>query len=324
MVQSPIFAGGSAPPAGPGGPARPLRVGVGRASAHHGELLQGVFEDERGRLHRGLITLPLPTLSTTATLWPRAQARGIRTRPAGRVKAARAAALTLGHLGYRDVGGDLTLEGAIPLGHGYGSSTADVIAAIRAVAASAGRRLTRSLISRLAVRAETASDAVAYGDDVVLFAQREGTVIEHLAGEYPPYHVVSLGPLGGCEVDTLRLPPARYDASEIGQFRVLRGLARHAVERQDPRLLGRVATASALISQRHLAKPHLAAALRLAEEHGACGVQVAHSGSLIGILIEPGGSMAERTAAALLGAAREAGFAGASVFALDDARGVLP
>src|SRR3546814_10991721 len=49
---------------------RRLQVGVGRAMAHHGELLQGVFEGDDGRLHRGLITLSLAAQQSTVTFWP--------------------------------------------------------------------------------------------------------------------------------------------------------------------------------------------------------------------------------------------------------------
>src|ERR1700685_620389 len=37
-----------------------LDVGVGYAPAHHGELLQGMFDDGTGGLRRALVTLPQP------------------------------------------------------------------------------------------------------------------------------------------------------------------------------------------------------------------------------------------------------------------------
>lgn len=283
--------------------------------AHHGELLQGVFEGADGRLHRGLVTLPLPSLQARATFWPRGQG-SIATRPAGRSKAARAAELALAHLGLAGQGGELTLESEIPLGHGYGSSTADVIATLRAVAAAAGTTLRRATLARLAAAAEGASDAIAYGTQAVLFAQREGRVLEHLGPELPPLVVVGL--VSGREraVDTLALAPARYDSGEIELFRALRGLLRCAVERQDPWLLGRVATASARIGQRHLPKPRFERALRLAREQGACGLQVSHSGSLMGLLLDGQAPEVAVRAAALVREARRAGFRRASAFAL--------
>lgn len=76
-------ANGTEEPAG-----RKLQVGVGKAIAHHGELLQGVFEGEDRRLHRALLTLPLAVKQSTITFWPKVQS-GINTRPADRRKSLR-------------------------------------------------------------------------------------------------------------------------------------------------------------------------------------------------------------------------------------------
>jgi uncharacterized protein involved in propanediol utilization len=295
---------------------RPLTIGVGRASAHHGEFLQGVFEGNDGRLHRGLVTLPFTAQESLATFWPRDEG-GIRTRPANRTKAAHAATLTLDHVGIARGGGELTIESAILVGHGYGSSTADVIASIRAVAAAANVTLRQSTVAQLAVAAEGASDAIAYSDQALLFAHREGRTIEHFGGEFPPLIVVGLRDGNDQPIDTLRLRRARYDSEEIGLFQALRGLAYRAIRQQDPRLLGQVATISARISQRHLPKAHFNAVLEIALEHGACGVQVAHSGTLLGILLDAEAPEVALRAAALAKKVRDAGFKGVQTFSLN-------
>ena len=300
---------------------QPLSVATARASAHHGELLQGVFDDGEGRLHRGLVTLPLPSQESTVTFWPR-EGSGIRTRPESRTKAARAAELTLGHLGLGGQGGDLTIESAILIGHGYGSSTADVTATIRAVAASAGTTLLQSTVARLAVAAEGASDAIAYQDQAILFAHREGRPIEHFGGEFPSLFVVGFRGADDQPVDTLGMRRARYDSEEIETFRTLRGLACRSVRLQDPMLLGRVATLSACISQRHLPKAHFETVLALSQWFGACGVQVAHSGTLIGILLDANAPRATSRAGEIAKTAIDAGFADVQMFSLN-AEGAL-
>ena len=303
-------------------PDRGLQVGTGTAIAHHGEFLQGVFEGSDARLHRGLITVPMPTRQAVATFWPRT-GTAIRTRPAGLSKALRAAELTLARLGLAHAGGDLTIQSAICVGHGYGSSTADVVASIRAVAAAAGKQLTASSVCAIAVAAEGASDAIAYADQAVLFAQREGRVLEFLAGEFPPLVIVGLRSIGQGPVDTLGQPAARYDSGEIEQFRVLRGLAGHAIAHRDARLLGRVASMSAQISQRHLPKPHFETVRQIAAHHRACGVQVAHSGSLMGVLLDASEPGVAARAAAVADSARRANFAEIQIFQLN-ADGAVP
>jgi uncharacterized protein involved in propanediol utilization len=83
------------------------------------------------------------------------------------------------------------------------------------------------------------------------------------------------------------MPRARYSPPEIELFRVLRGLASRAMEDQDPALLGRVATISSQVSQRHLPKPGFEHLLQLAEETRACGIQVSHSGTVAGLVFDP-------------------------------------
>lgn len=262
-----------------------MMIGQASAIAHHGELLQGVFRIGGGGLRRGLITLPYSDLKSRATFWPSHSSR-ITVRPSALKKAARAAALTLDHLGLEGVGGELTIEkSTIPVGHGYGSSTADVVAAIKATARSASRCLTRATVCKLAVEAEGASDAIAYGSQPVLFAHREGTIVEFMPGDFPRIIVVG-GQSRSGPINTDDLPPARYSNREIEEFSILRALAVAAIRHNDARKLCHVARMSAEMSQRHLPKPDYEKIRAIAERFDADGIQVAHSGSLIGILFD--------------------------------------
>ncbi len=290
--------------------------GAATAIAHHGELVQGVFEDDGGRLHRALVTLPLTKLHSDAT-FTRTEPSALTTNPACKSKAAAAARLVLKHLGTNQ-GGILSIRSNIPIGHGYGSSTADVVAAIRAVAAAHDVHLSPSRVGFLAVAAEQASDAIAFDDQTVLFAQREGQVLEDFGGSLPPLLVVGFKANGGMPIDTLRLPPARYNSAEIQQFRVVRALVSRAVRYQDPYCAGRAATVSAQISQQHLPKHDFKRVIEIAEEAGACGVQVAHSGSLIGILFDLTGTNVRRLAQRVATAAQQAGFSDVEFHEIND------
>jgi uncharacterized protein involved in propanediol utilization len=280
-------------------------VGIGFAPAHHGELLQGMFLDEAGVPHRALVTLPQPALGTRAVFRPSYTHGGV-LGPPELIKVRRAAILTLGQLpGYRSPakGGQIEITSTVPRGIGMGSSTSDVTATIRAVADSHGHPLSREEVAKLAVLAECASDSVMMDDQVVLFAQREAAVLETFGQQLPPMLVLGCDTAPEEKVDTLRLPPAPYDAEEIARFGVLRAAMRRAVAKSDVALLGRVATASARINQRYLPKPQLELLLRLSERHGSCGVQVAHSGTVAGLIFdaraEPVAERIERCAEAL-------------------------
>ncbi|EDY50606.1 GHMP kinase, partial [Streptomyces clavuligerus] len=161
-------------------------VGTGQAPCHHGEILQGVFRDGTGRARHALVTLPLDGPGTRARFVrrPGSPPEELSVVPPDRTKALRAAALTLRECalrrGERPCGGTLRLRGDIPVGLGMGSSTSDVIAAVRAVADSYGLRLPPSAVARLAVGAERASDPLMLDGRPLLFAQREGRVLEVL------------------------------------------------------------------------------------------------------------------------------------------------
>lgn len=294
---------------------------TGHAIAHHGELLQGVFEDDQCRLHRGLVTLPLDSMRSTAVLVLEASGN-LHVEPGSHVKALRATRLALEYLGHPTLGGSLSIESDIPVGHGYGSSTADVVSSIRAVAAAFGVKLLPSTVSRIAVAAETAADAIAFESAAVLFAQREGVVLEHFGGSLPPVVLVGFKANAAAAINTVELAPARYCAEEIQLFRALRGMVARAVRYQDPRLLGRVATLSAHVSQRHLPKPHFGFVNDLAHHHHACGVQVAHSGTLIGIMLDAGSAGHCAHAQAIVAALKTANFRDIGVFSINGARSV--
>jgi len=297
-------------------------VGVGYAPAHHGELLQGMFGDPAGQPRRALVTLPQPGRGTRAAFHPSYSHGGVLGPPA-MTKVRRAAMLALrGFANYPAAakGGRVEISSNIPCGVGMGSSTSDVTATIRAVADFHGVQLAEDEVARLAVTAECASDSIMIDDRVVLFAHRDGVVLETFGHRLPPMYVLSCDTEPAARVDTLRLRPADYDESEVANFGVLRAALRRAVVLADAALLGRVATASSRINQRYLPKPHLELLLQRCLQHGGCGIQVAHSGTVAGLLFDAVPPDAEhrlrRCAAQLRASAAELGIAVTGLFAV--------
>ncbi|MBP2586907.1 uncharacterized protein involved in propanediol utilization [Streptomyces sp. PvR006] len=285
---SPVTASGS-PVTGTGSPV----TGTGHAPCHHGELLQGVFLDADGRRCAGLVTLPLAGPGSRADFVrrPGTPPEELTVVPADRAKAARAAGLAVAECareaGLPPSGGQLRLTGDVPVGLGMGSSTSDVIATVRAVADAYGLRLAPAAVARLAVAAERASDPLMLDARPVLFAQREGRVLEVLGPALPPLAVVGCVLGGGAPVDTLALPVQKVTDTDVQEYERLRVLLRRAIASGDVRLLGRVATASARRAQHVLRHPEFETLTAIARRSGAAGVQIAHSGAVAGVLFDP-------------------------------------
>lgn len=124
---------------------------------------------------------------------------------------------------------------------------------------------------RIAVAAETASDSTLFTQQAVLFAQRDGEVIEAFRKSLPRISLVSVNCAPDTEISTLDFQPAQYLPEDIEAFRPLRSLLRVAIDTGDLRALGRVTTASALINQRFLPKRDLHQIQAIADSCGAIG-----------------------------------------------------
>ena len=266
-------------------------VGQGSAEQHHGELLQGaVWRDDE--LVPCLITMPGRGVGSTARF--RAGGHGLHggsleVVPAWKQKAATAARLTLAFIG-APAAGRLEVECSVATGVGLGSSTCDVVAAIRAVAAAYGASLDAGTVARLAIEAEGASDPIMFDHEMVLFAQRQGRVLESFGSWVPRFAVMSFDadPAAG-GVDTLSLPVPAYTSADLTAFETMVARAREAFGRRDAgarAILAAIATESATLNQRFLRLRNFAALRRLVDESGALGLQISHSGTIGGLLFD--------------------------------------
>jgi uncharacterized protein involved in propanediol utilization len=258
---------------------------VGTAESHHGELLQGALQSDEGVV-RCLITMPFRHIGSVVRYTP-IDGHPLEVSPAWKTKAARAARLTLAQIG-RPAQGLLQIECALQVGLGRGSSTADVVAAIRAVCAGYGETLEPQSIARIAVAAESAVDPIMFEDEMVVFAQRQGIVLESLGRWLPAFDVLSLDmEPGSGGIDTLGVPLPEYTERELAYLEDLLAQARQAFRRNDRTAIAQLATESARLNQRFLPMERFAKICRVAQCHGALGVQISHSGTLAGVLFEP-------------------------------------
>lgn len=264
------------------------RAGHGTGMGHHGEIIQGYFDVAGAPVGAtyGLVTLPCPQLSSEAWVRRVDHAPGSVSGVRGHSKAKAAAIATLKAFDATEIGLRLDVRSTIPVGHGFGSSSADVVATIRAVCELLDVGITPDALAGLAVAAEVAADPIMF-DGVVLFAQRVGLVIEELGEHLPRLQVLGFySAQDSPGVDTLGRPPIQYSSEERREFTRLRGRLAAAVRDGDAAGLGQVASASTEISNRHLAVRQRDTFLEFAEIVGAAGLQVAHSGDIAGLLFD--------------------------------------
>lgn len=265
------------------------RAGVGFAGRHHGEILQGARwpPGDHGVTEPVpfLVTMPVPEHGSRARFVPR-PGELLEVEPAWKVKAARAARCALDFLGERRSGGRLSVDCPVPPGLGLGSSTSDVVAAIRAVCDAHGALIEPRQLARLAVETERAIDPIMF-EEAVLFDPRQGRVLEHWQGGLPEFFVVSVDtdPLGG-GIDTLSLAVPRYTRAELTEYEELIRRARAAFRARDALAMAEVATRSAELNQRILPMRGFAELLALAHQAGCLGLQIAHSGTVAGFLFD--------------------------------------
>lgn len=264
---------------------RVYQLGIASTYGHHGELIQGVFKNEDGKLVNGLVTLPYKNAKSKAEFYCD-NSYSIKLLDGTKKKAKKAAELTGKYLTGKVIGGTLSIENETPIGKGLGSSTTDVVCTIKAVAESLGYILSNNEVAMLAVKAETASDSIMFSDNAVLFAQRHGTVIKNFGKVLPNMYVLGIE-VDHSKVDTLSIEPPIYSEEEIILFSMLLKLLENGIRNQDVSLIGKVATTSSIINQKYLPKPNLTNLIRIVYKNKVAGIQVAHSGTVVGIIFDP-------------------------------------
>ena len=182
-------------------------------------------------------------------------------------------------------GGRLLITSQLPEGKGMASSSADLIATIRATSKAIGRAVTPRTAESF-LRTIEPTDGLMYRD-VVAFYHRRVELYRCLAA--PPALTI-VGVDEGGAVDTVSFNATRppITAGERREYTRLLDLLAVALARGDLATVGRVATRSAEMNQARCPKRYLDRLLRHLPAGGGLGVVVAHSGTVLGILISNG------------------------------------
>ena len=292
---------------------RPAAVSAERSCiTHHGELIQGGLR-RNGAIRPALVTLPRRDRVATCRL-ELFEAERLEVAPQCNSKALNAARIALDRFGRPRATGRLTLTSGVETGLGLGSSTADVVSAIRACASALGVTPTAEEMAAIAVEAELAVDPLMFESQALLFAPRTGEVIEDWGDWYPDYTIFSCNLAEeGMRIDTLLLSPV-YPEEEADRFEEIVGQARSGFARRDPALIAEAATRSAILNQSRLTLPRFTALESLARDAGALGIQVAHSGTVGGVLLDPEDSEIEDRIALLAAGWKRLGGGGFDMF----------
>jgi L-threonine kinase len=255
-------------------------LGMGYCPLVLGECVQGRLGDGT----HFLITSPIGLFSWAEFTADLALGRLV-VEPADRTKSLRAVAR---YLAEQDLPAAGALRMATPLdpGQGFGTSTADIAAALRAAAAAWGRAVAPEDIARIAIGIEPTDGSMYPG--CVAFAHRRGVLLESL-GSLPPFEAL-VACTGGI-VDTLafdeRRRDFRYCAEDERELVRAWDMMRYANSHGDVALVARATTISARINEQLLPKPFFSELLRFVELSGVDGLMTAHSGTALALVFDP-------------------------------------
>jgi L-threonine kinase len=179
----------------------------------------------------------------------------------------------------------------LDVGKGMGSSTADIVAASRALAAVADRTLSAEQLARIATSIESSDGSMYPG--LVAFNQKTGDVLEQFEW-WPQFVILMITPL-----QVFNTESADFSGKEKfgDQFNEILDRLRTAASRRDVLAFAAAATRSATINQQFVPNPYYAVLEDRIDGFGALGINVGHTGTVLGLLFDATDGSAMKAAA---------------------------
>ncbi|MCG6939938.1 MAG: hypothetical protein LJE69_01635 [Thiohalocapsa sp.] len=261
---------------GPARAAMQRRTGAGSAFASFGEVVQGRRADGEDFL----ITLPVD-------LWSRC--RAVRGQVAGRsrvvaplTKSRRAGEAMLRALGLgQGVELHVELERDMPVGKGLSSSTADMLAVVRACEHLFGVSVGREVVSRLFADIEP-HDALHYATSVA-YNHRRGRLLARL--DYvPDFRIIAVDAGGAVCTETYNRD-LHYAPRLVAEYQRLYQRTLAAFAARDDAAIARCAQRSTELHVGRTGNGFLQYLLERAPGLDVLGVLAAHSGTCAGLLL---------------------------------------
>jgi len=269
----------------------PWRVSTGTAAGTCGELVQG-FTAEGEPFH---VTCPI-SKSATVTVTVRSAPEfsisqiDLKLSKLGQSLRATAELLELEPLEIR-----VEHWSDLDIGKGMGSSTADIVAAARALAGVTDRPLSSSDLGKIATSIESSDGSMYPG--IVAFNQKNAHVLEEYAW-WPQFVICMVTP-----PQVFNTESAVFTGKDkFGQeFDKILDSLHKASQAHNSQAFADAASASAKLNQRFVPNPYYALLEDRIEDFGAAGINVGHTGTVLGLLFdaEDGKSMKSAASAAV-------------------------
>jgi L-threonine kinase len=180
----------------------------------------------------------------------------------------------------------------LDIGKGMGSSTADIVAGARALAAVAGRALPAEQLARIATSIESSDGSMYPG--LVAFNQKNGDVLERFEW-WPQFVIVMITPSQVFNTESADFSGKEKFGDQFDE--ILDGL-RTAAARRDVAAFADAATRSAGINQQFVPNPYQALLEDRIAGFGALGINIGHTGTVLGLLFDAADGSAMKAAAA--------------------------
>lgn len=266
----------------------PWRVGTGTAAGTCGELVQG-FTSTGEPFH---VTCPIAkTTTVTVTVRPAPEFVVTEIDP-NLGKLAQSLRATAAHLELEPLEIRVERWTDLDIGKGLGSSTADIVAAARAMAAVAERPLSVAEIASIATSIESSDGSMYPG--IVAFNQKNA----HLLNEYawwPQFRIVMITPSQIFNTESADFTGKQKFGQDFDH--VLAKLHEASIDR-DARAFAEVATYSASLNQKFVPNPYYPLFEDRLDDFGAIGLNIGHTGTVLGLLFDDDDPSSRRAAAA--------------------------
>lgn len=180
----------------------------------------------------------------------------------------------------------LEIESDIPVGKGYSSSTADMVASIQALAEALSLALKPKYIGRMLTEIEP-NDGLHYPGTSV-YHHTEGALVAQF--DYvPPLRILSIDFGGTIDTVEFNKKPLCFSETDMERYAELLVEAERSLRDEDLEEVCRIATDSTLLWQKFNPRPQLENVMQLMRDTGGLGVINTHSGTCLGILYRDGG-----------------------------------